>query len=78
MSTHFMNIQDVCDYFGVSKPTIRRRIKEHQEGVGTFPIPVFGLGRKLLWRKTDIENWSERAKPDPIPDSKTSLLDHTG
>ena len=52
-------IQEVCQYYGLSEQTIRRRIRESREGAGSFPRPIFGYGRKALWRRSDIENWSE-------------------
>jgi excisionase family DNA binding protein len=52
-------IDDVCRYFGLSKQTIRRRIREAKLGKSTFPRPVFGYGRKALWRAKDITAWTE-------------------
>ena len=52
-------IQEVCQYYGLSEQTIRRRIRESREGTGSFPKPIFGFGKRGLWHREDIENWSE-------------------
>jgi len=59
-------IQDLCRYFGLSEQTIRRRIKEAKEGMGTFPKPIFGYGRKGLWRIEDIMNWTETKEREAL------------
>jgi predicted DNA-binding transcriptional regulator AlpA len=58
-NTDLFTIQEVCQYYGLSEQTIRRRIKDSKQGIGTFPCPIFGYGRKALWKKSDIESWSE-------------------
>ena len=58
-SIEFVNIQEVCEYYGLSEQTIRRRIKEAKKGRSSFPKPIFGYGRKALWRRSEIENWTE-------------------
>ena len=61
-----LNIQDLCKFFGLSEPTIRRRIREAKQGIGSFPAPIFGYGKKVLWYREDIINYreTERANPD--------------
>ena len=49
---------EVCNYFGFSETTTRRRIRESREGRGNFPLPLFKSGSKVLWRKIDIESWA--------------------
>jgi len=58
-SNDLLSIQEVCQFYGLSEQTIRRRIRESREGVGSFPKPIFGFGRRGLWHREDIENWSE-------------------
>jgi len=58
-SAGLLSIQDICQFYGLSEQTIRRRIKESREGTGSFPKPIFGYGRKGLWHREDIENWKE-------------------
>ena len=55
-SDDLFDLPEVAAYFGVSECTIRRKVKMRREnGVG-FVAPLFSQGR-LLWRKSDIENW---------------------
>ena len=56
---YLLNFKEVCEFYGLSEQTIRRRIKESKEGTGTFPRPVFGHKRKALWYLTDLEDWRE-------------------
>ena len=51
------DISDVCDYYGLSETTIRRKVRESRDGNGNFPLPLFKSGCKVLWRKSDIESW---------------------
>ena len=62
-STDLLTIQDLCNFYGLSEQTIRRRIRESREGAGSFPRPVFGYGRKALWHRNDIISWRE-TKPE--------------
>jgi len=55
----FWNIKQVAEYFGVSESTIRRRLRDRKNGVGSFLIPVFGFGKVAKFRRSDVENWSE-------------------
>ena len=58
-SNDLLTIQEVYQFYGLSEQTIRRRIRESREGIGSFPRPIFGYGRKALWHRADIENWQE-------------------
>jgi len=51
------SMTDVCNYFGLSESTIRKKVRESREGKGNFPLPLFKSGCKVLWRKSDIETW---------------------
>lgn len=52
-----LGISDVCAYFGLSESTIRRKVRNRREGIGNFPLPLFGSGCRVLWRKSEIESW---------------------
>ena len=64
-SSDLMNIQEVCQYYGLSEQTIRRRIRESKLGCSSFPRPITGYSRKALWRRTDIEDWTETGPQEP-------------
>ena len=67
-SSDLLNIQDVCKFYGLSEQTIRRRIKDSKEGISSFPRPIFGYGRKALWRRSEIENWTETEQEQATQD----------
>jgi predicted DNA-binding transcriptional regulator AlpA len=56
-SNDLFTLADVCNYYGLSESSIRRRVRQRREGIGNFPLPLFGSGCRVLWRKFDIENW---------------------
>ena len=56
-STDLLSLDDICRYFGVSESTIRRKVRDRRDGNGTFPLPLFKRGCRLLWRKSEIEAW---------------------
>jgi predicted DNA-binding transcriptional regulator AlpA len=58
-----VNIEDVAILMGCSVPTIRRRMADARAGKSSFPLPIHGSRKRGLWRKDDIEMWSE-ASPD--------------
>ena len=57
--SEFWNIQQVAAFFGVSESTIRRRLRDRRNGVGTFLVPAFGFGKIARFRRVDVENWCE-------------------
>ena len=57
-SEDLFDLTDICNYFGLSESTIRRRVRNSREGNGNFPLPLFSSGSRVLWRKSDIENWA--------------------
>ena len=58
-SSEVLTIQEVAQFYGISEQTIQRRIRDSREGRGNFPRPIFGYGRKALWHRRDIENFTE-------------------
>jgi excisionase family DNA binding protein len=61
--------QEVCELVRISYPTLYRWLK-----AGTFPTPVNGRGRKLLWAQSQIEEWTNRQSTvtnEVAPPSKT-------
>lgn len=59
MDNSLMTFKEVCVYFGMSAPTLRRLISRRKRGESSFPNPIFGWNRRGLWRRSDIENWTE-------------------
>jgi len=56
-SDDLFDLTDICNYFGLSESSIRRRVRNSREGNGNFPLPLFSSGSRVLWRKSDIESW---------------------
>ena len=52
-----LTIRDLIPLLQVSEPTIRRWVSESRKGIGTFPKPINGAKRKLLFNPVEIETW---------------------
>jgi len=57
-SPNLLTIGEVADHFGLSESVIRRRIRAARQGRGRFPIPLFPSGHRVLFRRSDIEEWT--------------------
>lgn len=57
-SQNLLGIAEVCAYFNLSESSIRRKVRASREGKGNFPLPLFKSGCRVLWRKSDVENWA--------------------
>ena len=55
-----LTIRDLIPLLQVSEPTIRRWVKESKNGIGTFPKPINGVKRKMLFNPVDIEKWANK------------------
>lgn len=53
-----MSLAEVVDLVGVDQRTLRRWRHE-----GRFPEPIQGGGRKLLWRRRDVDRWRDEDAP---------------
>ena len=58
ISDDLLDLAAVCGWYGLSESSIRRRVRDSREGKGNFPLPLFRSGCQVLWRRSDIENWS--------------------
>lgn len=59
-------IADVCSHYGLSESTIRRKVHDAREGIGNFPLPLFGRGSRVLWRKEDILGWKGEGNTEVV------------
>jgi predicted DNA-binding transcriptional regulator AlpA len=57
LNDDLLDLKGVCNYFGLSETTIRRKIKDTREGRGNFILPLFGSICRILFRRADVENW---------------------
>jgi predicted DNA-binding transcriptional regulator AlpA len=57
ISDDLIDLEGVCNYFGLSESTIRRKIRETREGRGNFVLPLFGHKHRIVFRRSDIEGW---------------------
>ena len=65
-SDDLFDIEEVSAYFGISETTVRRKVRKRREtGVG-FPLPLLSAGSRLLWRKSDIENWKGEDEAETV------------
>lgn len=54
----FLTVQEVMKYLGVSESTVYRYLTRYQR-----PLPAMRISsRKILVKKTDLENWLEEAR----------------
>jgi excisionase family DNA binding protein len=60
-----MNIAEVSLYLGVSRWTVYRRVAAHQ-------VPYIRLGKKVIFKREDIDNWIQTLKIEPGTDPKIS------
>ena len=61
-SQNLLGITEICDFFGLSETTIRRKVRASREGKGNFPLPLFQSGCRTLWRRSDVEAWRGEAE----------------
>ena len=65
-----LTLQDLLPLLKVSEPTIRRWLAETRKGTGSFPMPINGFKRKLLFHPDEIERWAGcRQQPTPVFES---------
>ena len=57
-SNDLLTLAEVCAYFGLSESTVRRKVRDSRDGNGNFPLPLFKSKCRVLWKKSDIENWN--------------------
>lgn len=57
-----LTLQEVLEFVTVSYSTIRRWVS-----TGTFPQPLNGRGKKLLWTQSAIESWIDRQSTPVSP-----------
>ena len=57
LNEDLLDLESVSRYFGLSESTIRRKILETREGRGNFILPLFGSKCRILFRRSDVENW---------------------
>jgi excisionase family DNA binding protein len=53
MQTKYLTREQAADYLGISLGHLAELLKEPN------PMPVFRLGRRLVFRTTDIDQWIE-------------------
>jgi predicted DNA-binding transcriptional regulator AlpA len=57
LSDDLLDLEGICNYFGMSESTVRRKIRETREGRGNFILPLFGSKCRILFRRSDVESW---------------------
>ena len=69
-SSRYLTIQQVAEIIGVPKSFIYRRTAR---GHGD-PIPHYRLGGHLRFKLDDVEEWIERHRNEPEPQSPAALV----
>lgn len=61
-----LTIEDVMRIFGLSRPSIYRRLREAREGRGGLPLPIpTGTKRRLLWHVGTVREFIENPQSKP-------------
>ena len=68
----FYGVKDIMRIFGLSRPSVYRRLREAREGRGGLPLPIpTGAKRSLRWTvesvKTFLQNANDTPPTTPIP-----------
>ena len=77
-SNDLLSLEQVCEYFGLSESTIRRKVSATREGQGNFPLPLFSANSRVLFRRSEIENWAGESAVSSIPQSPNATQVHRG
>jgi hypothetical protein len=68
-----LTLEDLCRIFHVAPVTIYRWTSEGRAGKTTFPVPLSGFKRKLLWSRDAILRYQNGGTPaPPQPESAKS------
>jgi excisionase family DNA binding protein len=54
MQTKYLTREEAAEYLGVSINQLMERRREPD------PLPAFQIGRRILFRASDIDNWMEK------------------
>ena len=57
-SDDLFDLHDVSVHFGLSESSIRRRVRASRNGESNFPLPLFGSGCRVLWKKSAVLAWA--------------------
>jgi len=57
LNDDLLDLEGVCNYFGLSESTVRRKIRDTREGRGNFILPLFGSKCRIVFRRSDVANW---------------------
>jgi len=60
-----LKISEVAELLRCSVPTVRRWLAEARRGERLFPLPLNQPRSQNLWRREDIENWTENPAKSP-------------
>ena len=52
-----LDVKEVAALLRLSKPSIYLKIQQRRRGCGDFPLPIGDHKQRLLWLKSDIDQW---------------------
>jgi excisionase family DNA binding protein len=56
----YLSRDEAAQYIGISLNQLSELLKE------PHPLPVFRIGRRLIFRPRDIDEWIERLRVSPV------------
>jgi excisionase family DNA binding protein len=69
-SSRYLSIDQVAEILGVPKSFIYRRTARGHDD----PIPHYRLGGHVRFKLDDVEDWIEKHRNDPAPQSPAELI----
>ena len=68
-------VEDLMRMFGLSRPSIYRRLREAREGRGGLPLPILtGAKRSLRWTAESVKAFLQNAS-EPPPTAPTPKIE---
>ena len=63
----FYEVKDIMRIFGLSRPSIYRRLREAREGRGGLPLPIpTGAKRSLRWTAESVKTFLQSVNDTPL------------
>jgi excisionase family DNA binding protein len=60
MTVKYLSRDEAAQYLGISLNQLNELLKEPN------PLPAFRVGRRLIFRPSDIDNWIEHYRVSPV------------
>ena len=55
-----VRIKKIAEMTDQSVSSVRDKVAKRRKGIGDFPMPISGHKERLVWLRSEIENWIRR------------------